>query len=281
LQSPGSMGKLSRLAGPGLVWLSQFEPKYQTTLPLAWEGGGPNPIIIFRGGKDDTENYYFGGKGGRASISHGNMDAGSFVFELDGVRWVIDPGTQEYYPLEQTGFDLWDLCQNCARWTLLTKSNFGHSTLSVDDAQFNVDGYASLIDFKSGNYPEATINMTEIFKGHLKSANRKFIKDTNHSITIEDELVLGDSTNLITWAIMTTAEVIPTMDGALLKQDGKQLNLKILSPGRVRVSTIMMNPPPLKLDKRIDNLKRVEIRVPTYLFPEGKGTIIVRLTSRE
>ena len=123
--------------------------------------------------------------------------------------------------------------------------------------------------------------MTEIFKGHLKSANRKFIKDTNHSITIEDELVLGDSTKLLTWAIMTTAEVTPTADGAMLKQEGKQLNLIILSPSNVRASIIMMDPPPMELDKRIENLKRVEIKVPAYLFAGGKGKIKVRLSSPE
>lgn len=277
LQSPESMGKLFRLAGPGLVWLSQFEPKTDTKLPLEWKGDGPNPVVFFRGGKQDPKNYYFGGKGGSASLSHGNMDAGSFVFELDGVRWVVDPGTQSYNEVEQAGFDLWGMCQHCQRWTLLTKNNFGHSTLTVDNALFNVKGSARIIDYKAGNNPEATIDMSDIYAGHLKEAQRKFIKDSDHSITIEDQFDLGDSTKLLTWAIMTTAEVIPTKNGAILKQDGKQLNLAILSPANVGVSTIMMDPPPLQLDKVIDNLKRVEIRVPAYLFPDKKGTIKVRL----
>lgn len=281
LLKPEAFGKVSRFAGPGLVWLSQFEPKNQTTLPLVWKGDGPNPIIIFRGGKDDPSNYYFGGKGGRGSHSHGNMDAGSFVFELNGVRWIIDPGSQDYDALEQTGFDLWNMSQNSQRWTLLTKGNQGHSTLTVDDALFNVNGLATITDFKSGNNPEATVNMNEIFKGRLKSAFRKFTKDSNHSIVIEDQVVLGDSTKLLTWGIMTTAEVTPTSDGAILKQDGKQLNLKILSPGNIRVSIISMDPSPLKLDKMILGLKRVEVRVPAYVFSEGKGTIKVRLTSPE
>ncbi|MEO5999276.1 MAG: heparinase II/III family protein [Chitinophagaceae bacterium] len=281
LQSPQSMQKLSRFAGPGLIWLSQFEQKKETALPSAWKGDGSNPIIILNGEKGGVGNYYFGGKGGSASLSHGNMDAGSFVFELNGVRWVLDPGVQGYNELEQAGFDLWSSCQHCQRWTLLTKSNFGHSTLTVDDARFNVSGTATLIDFKSGTRPEATINMTEIFKGHLKSAYRKFFKDSDHSISIEDQLILEDSTKSITWAIMTIAEVTPTSEGALLRQDGKQLNLQILSPRNVKLSIISLDPPPMKLDKRIENLKRVEIRIPAYLFPDKKGTINVRLSSPE
>ena len=281
LLPPAALGKLSRLAGPGLVWLSQFESKNQTALPLIWKGDGPNPIFVFRGGKDDPSNFYFGGKGGRGSLSHGNMDAGSFIFELNGVRWVIDPGTQDYDALEQAGFDLWGMCQKCARWTLLTKGNQGHSTITINNALFNVNGFAPVINFRNDPVPEATVDMTAVLKGQLKSEFRKFTKDTDHSITIEDQLVTNDSTDLITWAIMTTAEVIPSARGAILKQDGKQLNLQILSPDNVGISVITMDPPPLKLDKRIKNLKRVEIRIPAYLFPDSKGIIKVRLAASE
>ena len=281
LLSPHSLGKLSRLAGPGLVWLAQFEAKTPTSLPLVWKGEGENPIVIFRGGKDDPYNYYFGGKGGKGALSHGNLDAGSFVFEIDGVRWVIDPGVQDYNDLEQAGFDLWGMCQTCQRWSLLTKGNQGHSTLSVDDARFNVSGSATLTNFNAGPNPEATFNMTEIFKGHLKRANRRFLKDSNHSITIEDQVIVEDSTRFLTWAIMTTANVVSTPTGAILKQDGKQLNLKIMSPANMKVSILSMDPPPLKLDRRINNLKRVEVRVPAKVFPDGKGVIKVRLSIGE
>ncbi|HLP74199.1 MAG TPA: heparinase II/III family protein [Bacteroidales bacterium] len=271
----------SRLAGLGLIWLSQFNEKAGTTLPNEWFGDGSNPLAIFRGGKDDPSGYYFGGKGGRGNLSHGNMDAGSFVFELNGVRWVVDPGVQDYNELEQAGFDLWNQTQNSARWSLLTKGNHGHSTITVDDARFNVGGYARITSFKGGQVPEAVVDMTDIFKGHLKSETRKFTKDTNHSITIEDSFELLDSTKSITWAIMTTAEVIPTAGGAILKQDGKQLNLQISDPQNSGVSIIRMDMPDYKLDKKIAGLKKVEIRVPAYAYANGRGTIRVRLTSPE
>jgi hypothetical protein len=271
----------SRLAGLGLIWLSQFNEKAGTTLPNEWFGDGSNPLAIFRGGKNDPKGYYFGGKGGRGNLSHGNMDAGSFVFELNGVRWAVDPGVQDYNALEQAGFDLWNQTQNSARWSLLTKGNQGHGTLTVDDARFIVNATAPVIDFKTGPAPEATVDMTPVLKGHLKDAKRRFIKDTDHSIIIEDQVVLEDSTRNVTWALMTQAEVIPTEDGAILKQAGKELNLKISSPYGISVSTISMDPPPMKLDKNIENLKRIEIRMPAYIFEGGKGTIKVRLTSPE
>src|SRR3546814_19145203 len=89
------------------------------------------------------------------------MDGGSFVFELDGVRWVVDPGNQSYNELEKTGFNLWGSCQDCERWTLLTKNNFGHSTISVNGELHRVDGMATIGGFKNGSKPEATVNRSE------------------------------------------------------------------------------------------------------------------------
>ena len=274
-------GGLSRLAGIGLIWLSQFEEKTYTPLPINWMGDGTNPVVVFRGGKDDNYKYYFGGKGGRANLSHGNMDAGTFIFELNDVRWVIDPGNQDYNTLEQAGFDLWNQTQNSPRWTLLTKGNHGHSNLTVNNSRFKVDASARIIDFKDGEKPEALIDLTPLYNGKVNSAIRKFIKDSDHSITIEDKVVLNDSTTSITWALMTTAEVIPTSDGANLMKDNKYLNLKINSPAGVRVSTIMLDPPPLVFDKRIEGIKRIEIRIPAYIVTDKKLTINVRLSAPE
>lgn len=273
------MGKLSRLAGAGLVWLSQFEQKNETQLPLAWKGDGENPVVIFRGGDQDPRKYYFGGKGGRATISHGNMDAGSFIFELDGVRWSIDPGNQSYHEIERTGFNLWANCQTCERWQLLTKNNYGHSTLTVNDALHVNTGFASLKDFKDGDRPEATFDMKDVFGGKIGSVSRRFVKENGYSILIEDKIQLSDSTKSITWQLITAADVEVTRGGALLSQDGKQLKLENLSHPDITVSVISLDPPPMELDRKIENLKRIEIRLPGYVFPSGDGSIRVRLTA--
>jgi hypothetical protein len=277
LMAPDAMGKLPRLAGAGLVWLSQFETKKSTKLPLAWKGDGINPVVIFKSPDDDPRQYYFGGKGGRATVSHGNMDAGSFIFELDGVRWVLDPGNQDYHEIEKTGFNLWASCQDCQRWSLLTKNNYGHSTITVNDALHVNNAFAPISEFKDGEKPEATIDMSKIFGGLLESAERKFAKDDDRSLLIEDKFRLSDSTRLITWQLITTADVEIVKGGAILRQEGKNLQLKNVSHPELDVSVISLDPPPLKLDRKIEGLKRIEIRVPAYLFPEKEGVITVRL----
>ena len=278
LMPPDQMGKLSRIAGAALVWLSQYEEKGEEKIPTAWKGEGANPIVIFTGGENDPNGYYFGGKGGRGMVNHGNMDGGSFIFELNGVRWVIDPGNQSYNELEITGFDLWGRCQDCERWTLLTKNNFGHSTISVNDALHNTEGLVTLTDFKEGDQPEATFDMSATLSGQVARASRRFVKDSPTSILIEDQIESSAETKVITWQLMTTSEVEIVKGGAVLKQDGKMLKLENLSHPELSISVISLFPAPLKLDKQIEGLKRIEIRIPAWTLENGKGKIKVRLS---
>jgi hypothetical protein len=206
------------------------------------------------------------------------MDAGSFIFELNGVRWVVDPGNQPYDELERAGFDLWGRCQECERWTLLTKNNFGHSTISVDDRLHEVDGLAEIVDFRSGERPEVTFDLSPVFAGQLESARRRFVKETPTSLLIEDEIDHKGQAGLITWQLMTTADVTPAAGGAVLRQDGKRLTLEILSPGDLSVSVVSLDPPPLELDRRIPGLKRIEIRIPTWFLGGSSARIAVRLS---
>ena len=278
LTSPKDVKNFSRLAGAGLVWTAQFAEKKTTPLPTSWMGAGANPIVIFTGGENDQFGFYFGGKGGRGTVNHGNMDGGSFIFELNGVRWSIDPGNQSYGLLERAGFNLWSSCQDCDRWKLLTKNNFGHSTISVNNQLHVVDGKAEIVDFKDGEQPEATIDLTPAFAGQLKTAKRTFLKEDLGSLVIEDKIEMSAESKWITWQMLTQADVQPVKGGAILRQDGQTLKLENLSHHEIMVSVISLDPPPLYFDKAIENLKRIEIRIPAWIVENGKMNLKVRLS---
>ena len=278
LRPAADMGKLRRLDGAGLVWLAQYEEKSAIKSPTAWKGEGANPVVFFTGGEDDPYNYYFGGKGGRGMVNHGNMDGGSFIFELNGVRWVIDPGNQSYHALEKTGFNLWGRCQDCERWTLLTKNNYGHSTITINDQLHRTEGLVTLSNFKSGENPSASFDMSATLGGLVESASRSFTKDSPTSIVIEDNIELSDSTELITWQLMTQADIEIVEGGAILKQDGKKLKLENLSHPELDISFVSLYPAPLELDRQIEGLKRIEIRIPAWTVEGGKTNIKVRLS---
>ena len=270
-QNPKEAG---RFAGLGLVWLSQMDPKNTGKIAQNWLGKGTNPIAIFRGDSD----YFAGMKGGKAQLSHGNMDAGTFVFDLNGVRWVVDPGNQRYYLLNKIGFNLAGHCQDCPRWTLLTKNNRTHSTITVNDEDFNVQGFAPIIDFKDQDQAEVSIDLSNLYFDNTKAVQRKFTKDSKRSLLIEDTFETNENTKSITWGLMTQAEVSLEKNGAVLKQDGKTLHIRILNTDKYNLSVISLDPPPLEIDKTMENLKRIEIRIPAWTLENGKGSLKVRLS---
>ncbi|UCG26987.1 MAG: hypothetical protein JSV24_08400, partial [Bacteroidales bacterium] len=98
---PGTGKRYPRLSGAILVWLSQYEEKKCSELPVYWKADGWNPIAVMGSEPGEDHGFYLAVKGGSATVNHSNLDAGSFIFELDGVRWSVDPGNQGYYELEQ------------------------------------------------------------------------------------------------------------------------------------------------------------------------------------
>jgi hypothetical protein len=160
----------------------------------------------------------------------------------------------------------------------LTKNNFGHSTLSVNDALHRTEGLVTITDFQEGDKPEATLDMSATLGEIVKSASRKFTKDSPTSILIEDNIELNENTKLITWHMLTQADVEITDDGVILSQDGKKLKLENLSHPQFMVSVVSLYPAPLELDKQIENLKRLEIRIPAWRVGGDHANIKVRLT---
>ncbi|MBQ5582366.1 MAG: heparinase, partial [Bacteroidales bacterium] len=85
--------------------------------------GGNTPLFIYRQGWKSREDVYMAVKGGSASTSHAHMDAGSFIYEKDGERWVMDLPMQEYITLESKGLDIWNIRQDSDRWDVFRMGN--------------------------------------------------------------------------------------------------------------------------------------------------------------
>ena len=164
--------------------------------------------------------------------------------------------------LGESGFDLWRQCQECERWELLTKNNHGHSTITVDDKRHIVDGYALVQKYQKGEKPSVTFDLTPTFEGQLKSAFRKFTKDSERSLLIEDKIQPNETSELVTWQFITQADAEVVEEGVVLSQDGQQLKLINLSHPGIQFKIVSLDPPPHRFDKQMDNLKRIELRIP-------------------
>lgn len=249
--------------------------------PEAWSGGGNEPVVVMRDRFNQKDAFFLAAKGGRAADNHGNMDAGSFVFELDGVRWSLDPGNQDYNTLEQImGGDLWNSAQDSPRWTLLTKHSAGHSTLTVNGQMHLADARARLIRRElRGVYPEYTFDLSDVFGDHVQEAKRTFARLSATQLGIRDEVVFSPETRTLAWQMMTRAEVKVLQNYLLLEQDGARLYLNIAGEAPHEVKVVSLSPPPLSYDKDIEDLKRVEIHWKREDFPGPAATLTVLLDS--
>jgi hypothetical protein len=249
--------------------------------PEVWSGGGEEPLVVFRDRENHKDAFFLAAKGGMAGDNHGNMDAGSFILEADGVRWSLDPGNQGYHELEQIlGMELWDNSQDSKRWSLLTKNNFGHSTLTVNGEKFRVDGRVALIrmDLRPA-WPECTFGMTPLYGEAVKKAERSFTRPSASKLRIKDQLIFSEKTENLSWQMITQADIQIEKDRLVLRQEGKQLVLKPVFEVPYELNVVDLSPPPLSYDKDIPGLKRIELRVDRDSFPGGTGELIVELST--
>ncbi len=163
----------NRLLPLAALWWQDKPADDAAKLPLNWQGNGPNPLVVFRSAWDDEKAMYLALKGGKASLSHGHMDAGSFVFEANGVRWACDLGMQDYYSLESKNIDLWNGAQDAGRWSVFRLNNLSHNTLTINGERHQVNGNATIKDF-SADAKTAVVDLSPVFAGQAEKVTRRF-----------------------------------------------------------------------------------------------------------
>jgi oligo-alginate lyase len=222
-------------------------PKTQLTdqtLPLRWYGRGENPLVIARTDWKDPNSLYFAIKGGSASLSHAHMDAGSFVFELDGVRWGIDLGSQDYSSLESKKIDIWNFKQNSPRWQVFRLNNFSHSTLTIDDQLHRVAGRGEFDQVQlQGADATALLDLSGVFLG-LANRVLRSVSIKKRSVLITDELKGLRPGSIVRWQMPTRANITVNGTRAMLLQSGKQLQVNLVEGDSQFTSLSIENPLP-------------------------------------
>ena len=201
-----------------------------------FSGNGPTPVVLIRTGwKGAPEERYLAFKGGKASSSHGHMDAGSFVFDAYGMRWACDLGTQPYAPVENAfkkyNKSFWSMRQSSFRWKVFRLSNQAHNTLTVNSQQHNVKGEARIFDIQDTDEARGgTIDLTPVFEGQLSSAFRKIMLIDDDYLSVSDSLTaLPETPANVEWRMVTDATATVTPEGILLEQGGRSMLLSATS----------------------------------------------------
>ena len=241
-------------------------------LPLTWHGDGPNPVGVFRSSWTDTNALFLAFKGGSAHVGHAHMDAGSFVLEADGVRWAADLGAQEYLSIESKGWDLWNATQNSDRWRVYRLNNFSHNTLTLGGQLHNMAGDARITAFTDH---AATVDLSKIFAGQARSVVRQFSVGENKRVTVRDEIAGAKPGLAVRWQMVTHAEINGNQNQAVLRESGKMLSAKIISPVGATFEIASAQPPADGVNQPNPNTRilAVNVRVPAT----GRLTVEIEL----
>ena len=212
-----------RLAPTALLWgpsipeddwkTGQRSPSVKTPKQLGYVGIGNGlcPVFLARTSWTDPNAGWLGIKAGTPRSPHGHMDAGSFVYEVGGVRWAVELGAESYHKIEQLGMKLWSSSQDADRWKIFRYNNFSHNTLTINGTLQKVKGLSKFEQTRvahRGERSAVTIDLTSIYEGEIASAERKAVLAPSGLLTITDSLkALPEKDAAVQWRMLTPATV--------------------------------------------------------------------------
>lgn len=225
------------------------------TAPTSFSGQGAQPLAIWRSSWSDPDAWWFAIKAGGAAHSHAHMDAGSFVLELDGLRWAKDLGMPDYSSLESRGIDLWNMKRESTRWQVFRLSAEAHNTLTLAGQAHSVRGMATL---RMVDEREALIDLTSAFlPGQVTRATRRarFLDD---AVQLDDELFGARPGNTVRWAMATEAEIRLEGSTAFLMQKGKHLVVQFEGHG-IQLDVLDISAPRHDFDQPNPNVRQLVV----------------------
>ena len=239
-----------------------------------WYGHGANPVVMIRTRWDGSDDdVYLAIKGGSAANNHSHMDAGSFVFESQGVRWACDLGNQKYAPLENAmkklKKNLWDRSQSSGRWTVFRYNNYSHNTITLNENLHNAKGAATFEKvIQADTEMGAVIDMTDILKADAQSARRTIKLVDKKDLVASDEVVAPKDKDVIyTWRMTGNGEPQVREDGIVLTANGKTMYLKAKSNVKFTYCTWSTDP---KVDYDDPNEGKYTVGI-RAIIPSGKA----------
>ena len=187
---------------------------------------GINDIVVFNGNRNIPNSLYLIAKTGDPDMAHQQLDIGTFIVEMNGIRWTDDLGTDNY---NLPGF--WDYKPDGQRWTYFRNSNFSHNTLSIDHKLQNSAGTGEIdrLDDRAAQ-PFVTMNMSTAYAGQSRFVYRTFRMLDDTRILVTDSVGLQSPSQSVQWSVITSADVECKGNIAVLRKDGKSFSLKIASP---------------------------------------------------
>jgi Heparinase II/III-like protein/Domain of unknown function (DUF4962) len=180
----------------------------------------------FRSEWKNAAATFIGFKGGNNQADHGNLDLGSFVLDMKGVRWAVDLGRDSY--------DLpnyFNRTEGGGRWNYFRTNTKSHNTLVLNNDIQRATAKAKLISCGlEGDAAVAIIDLSEAYAPHAHSATRKIKMISSSEIIITDRVEWAGEEKHIRWQLLTDAEIALQGNKAELIKEGQKIVATIIQP---------------------------------------------------
>jgi hypothetical protein len=216
-----------------LLWYQGADAKASlATVPTGafFRGVG---VAAFRAAWDDPDATYVAFKGGSNRAHHGHLDLGTFVLDASGQRWAIVLGSDSYdLPAKD-------------RWSYYRYATRGHNTLTLDGANQLESAEAPLVAFhQSRDRSHAVADLTKAYGPNVRRVLRGVALLRGKDVLVQDEIVPAARRCAVQWAMHTRATIDASGRTATLRQNGKTLIVRLLSPPKVTFAVEPASAPP-------------------------------------
>lgn len=218
----------------GMIDILNYEPALaqgSVSLSLDKHFSGIETVTM-RSAWQDKYAIFTGLHGGYNSVNHGDMDAGNFILDASGIRWITELGSENYNLPGMFGKGA-----NGSSWKYYKKSSEGQNIVVVTNDTSIPYGANPLANIKISKFeskPKGAIAIADLTSNYgtsAKSAKRGVLfTDNRKTVVVQDEMTFKKSTNLI-WGAHTDANIEISADGksAVLSKSGKQMGVQLIS----------------------------------------------------
>ncbi len=209
-----------RLFYLNLPWFDDGDAEAKAK-PKAQYFKGMVDLLFLQSETGGTDAIYLAAKGGKGTLNHQQLDAGTFVIDAKGERWGIDLGSENYFLP-----NFFDSKVDGDRWTYYRNTNKSHSTLVIgDDIQFPA-GDSKIINFNDEiNQPFGILDLSETYT-NAQEVKRGYKLLNDDQIMIRDEITFDGKNKIVKWGMMTDANVELLGDKVVLTKNGKKFFLQ-------------------------------------------------------
>lgn len=190
-------------------------------------------LVTMRSAWNNGDASFLAFHGGEMGASHGNLDAGSFVFDARGVRWAHDLGGDNYALPGYFGSE---------RWTYYRLRAEGHNTLVINPgsgADMLVGPVAPVLFFSSqpdGGESASIVDLTPVYSGVTRVWRGFQLRNNRRDVLVQDEITtVAPATVWWFMHVQTNANPVVAPDGlsAMLTQGTDRLYVRLLTSNAV------------------------------------------------